>query len=54
MKIAAAAVLGLAEQGVGYVYDDNNRALIPPEVHARLEQLRGEIVAGTIQVPSTR
>lgn len=46
--------LGLAEQGVDYVYDDNNRALIPDSVRARVEALRADIVAGRIQVPSTR
>jgi basic membrane protein A len=46
--------LGLAEHGVGYVYDAQNRALIPDSVRARVEQLSGEIVAGRINVPSTR
>ena len=45
---------GLKEQGVGYVYDANNRALIPDTVRTRLEALRAEIVAGRIPVPSTR
>jgi basic membrane protein A len=45
---------GLKEQGVGYVYDANNRALIPDTVRTKLEELRGEIIAGRIQVPSTR
>ncbi|HEY0809608.1 MAG TPA: BMP family ABC transporter substrate-binding protein [Longimicrobiales bacterium] len=45
---------GLAEGGVGYVYDDNNRALIAPAVRERVEQLKQEIVAGRIKVPSTR
>jgi basic membrane protein A len=45
---------GLAEDGVGYVYDEHNRALIPDSVHARLEALRGDIIAGRIRVPSTR
>jgi basic membrane protein A len=45
---------GLAEGGVGYVYDRNNRALIPDSVHARVEQLKAEIIAGRIKVPSTR
>src|SRR5436190_19848168 len=45
---------GLAEQGVGYIYDKNNEKLISPDVHARLEQLRQEIIAGRIVVPSTR
>lgn len=45
---------GLAERGVGYVYDDNNRALIPDSIRARVEALRDDIVAGRIRVPSTR
>lgn len=45
--------LGLKEGGVGYVYDDNNRSLIPPAVIARIEQLKQEIIAGRIKVPST-
>lgn len=45
---------GLAEQGVGYVYDANNAALIPPAARARVEALRDSIVAGHISVPSTR
>lgn len=45
--------LGLKEGGVGYVYDDNNRSLIPPEVIARVERLKQDIIAGRIRVPST-
>ena len=45
---------GLAESGVGYVYDANNRALIPDDVRARLEALRQEIISGKIRVPATR
>lgn len=46
--------LGLKEQGVDYVYDDNNRALIPDSVRARVEALRQEIIDGRITVPSSR
>ena len=46
--------LGLAEHGVGYVYDAQNRALIPDTVRAKVESLRNEIIAGRIHVPSTR
>jgi basic membrane protein A and related proteins len=46
--------LGLAEQGVGYIYDERNKALIPDSVKARLDQLTAEIIAGRIRVPSTR
>jgi basic membrane protein A and related proteins len=45
---------GLAENGVGYVYDEHNRALIPDSVRARVEALKQQIIAGRIQVPSTR
>ncbi len=45
---------GLAEDGVGYVYDKNNEKLIPPDVRARLEALKRDIVEGRIIVPSTR
>ena len=47
-------IYGLAENGVGYVYDDRNRALIPDSVHTRVEQLRDSIIAGHIAVPDTR
>jgi len=46
--------LGLKEDGVGYVYDDHNKGMIPDSVRARVEQLRQEIIAGRITVPSTR
>jgi basic membrane protein A len=46
--------LGLAEHGVGYVYDAQNRALIADSVRARVESLSSDIVAGRINVPSTR
>ena len=45
---------GLAEDGVGYIYDEHNRKLIPDAVRARVEQLKSEIIAGRIVVPSVR
>lgn len=45
---------GLKEGGVGYVYDARNKPLIPDSVHTRVEQLKQEIIAGRIKVPSTR
>jgi basic membrane protein A len=44
--------LGLAEGGVGYVYDDHNRKWIPDAIHDRVEALRARIIAGDIEVPS--
>jgi basic membrane protein A and related proteins len=45
---------GLKEGGVGYVYDENNKSLIPDAVHARIEQLKQQIIAGEIKVPTER
>jgi basic membrane protein A len=45
---------GLKEGGVGYIYDDRNKGLIPDSVRARVEDLKQEIIAGRIKVPSTR
>ena len=45
---------GLAEDGVGYVYDKNNEKMIPADVRARVEVLKQEIIAGRISVPSTK
>ncbi len=44
--------LGLKEDGVGWVYDDHNRALIPDAVKAKVDSLKAEIVAGRIVVPT--
>ena len=44
--------LGLAEHGVGFVSDERNRLLLPPEVVQRVRALGDEIVAGKIQVPA--
>jgi basic membrane protein A len=43
---------GLADDGVGYVYDARNAALIPPAAKATVDSLRREIVAGRITVPA--
>jgi len=43
--------LGLREDGVGWVYDEHNRALIPAPVKAKVDSLKAEIVAGRIVVP---
>jgi basic membrane protein A and related proteins len=43
--------LGLAEEAVGFVADERNRAMLPLEVVAKVRALREEIVAGTIRVP---
>jgi basic membrane protein A len=42
--------LGLAEDGVGWALDDNNRALVTPEMEAAVERARQGIVDRTIEV----
>ena len=43
-------VLGLKEGGVDYAVDDNNKALITPEMTAAVEKAKADIIAGTIEV----
>jgi len=45
-------VFGLAQDGVGWVYDDRNKSLIPDRVKATVDSLKSEIIAGKIAVPS--
>ena len=42
---------GLKEDGVGWVYDDHNKALVPEGVKVKVDALKAEIVAGRIVVP---
>ena len=42
--------LGLKEDGVGYALDDNNKALITPEMLDAVEKVKAEIIAGKVQV----
>jgi basic membrane protein A and related proteins len=42
--------LGLAENGVGYALDDNNRSLITPEMEAKLEEAKAKIISGELEV----
>jgi basic membrane protein A len=42
--------LGLAEEGVGYAIDDNNRALVTPEMEAKLEDAKAKIISGELEV----
>ncbi|MEO7456157.1 MAG: BMP family ABC transporter substrate-binding protein [Gemmatimonadaceae bacterium] len=45
---------GLAEEGVGYIYNASNEKLIPADVRAKVELLKKDIIAGKIVVPSTK
>jgi len=42
--------LGLAEDGVGYALDDNNKALITDEMKAAVDKAKADIIAGTVKV----
>ncbi len=44
--------LGLAQDGVAFVLDDDNRALIASDVVTRVRGLAAEIIAGTLEVPA--
>ena len=46
--------LGLAEDGLGYVDDDHNRALLPAGARDKAGDLRRRIVTGEIRVPTER
>lgn len=45
---------GLEDDAIGFVYDQRNQDLIPKPVYDRVLELRKEIIAGQIQVPSSR
>ncbi len=51
---AGQLVLGLAESGVDYSYDEHNRGILTPEIKARLDAAKADIIAGRIQVPEYR
>ncbi len=42
--------LGLKEDGVGYALDDNNKAVLTPDMVAKLDAAKAEIIAGTLKV----
>jgi basic membrane protein A len=42
--------LGLAEDGVGYAMDDNNKSLVTPEMQKAADQAKADIISGKIKV----
>ena len=40
--------LGLKEDGVGYAVDDDNRAVLTPEMQAKIDAAKQAIIAGTL------
>lgn len=47
-------VLGLAEDGVGAAFDDNNASLITPEMTAAVEKATADIISGAVVVHDFR
>ncbi len=43
-------ILGLAEDGVGWALDDNNKPLITADMQVKVEAAKADIIAGRIQV----
>ncbi|MBK8160614.1 MAG: BMP family ABC transporter substrate-binding protein [Rhodospirillaceae bacterium] len=43
-------VMGLAQDGVGWALDDNNKSLITADMSAKVEAAKADIIAGKIQV----
>lgn len=41
---------GLRDNGVGYVYDDNNKNLIPADVKEKLDLIKSKLISGEIKV----
>ncbi|HND62074.1 MAG TPA: BMP family ABC transporter substrate-binding protein [Opitutaceae bacterium] len=51
---AGQLVLGLAESGVDYSYDEHNRGILTAEIKARLDAAKADIIAGRIKVTEYR
>ncbi|MGO9480787.1 MAG: BMP family lipoprotein [Candidatus Kryptoniota bacterium] len=47
-----ADVFGLADDGIDFVYDQNNKPLIPKNVYDKIDGLRQQIINGQIKVPT--
>jgi basic membrane protein A len=43
-------VLGLAEEGVDYSYDEFNRTVLTPEMKQKIDQAKADIISGKIKV----
>ena len=40
---------GIKDNGVGFVFDDNNKNLITPEVKEKLDAIRTKLISGEIK-----
>ena len=51
---AGQTMLGLSDDGVDFALDEYNRALITPEMEARLKQAKADIISGKLKVSEYR
>ncbi|MBN9453012.1 MAG: BMP family ABC transporter substrate-binding protein [Bosea sp.] len=47
---AGVSVLGLKEEGIDWALDDNNKALITPQMKAAADKAKADIIAGTVKI----
>ncbi|HEY6191985.1 MAG TPA: BMP family ABC transporter substrate-binding protein [Bacteroidota bacterium] len=45
-----AVMFDIRSKGVDYIYDEHNKALIPDNVHSKVEEIRSKIISGEIKV----
>ena len=45
-----AVTFDVKSKGVDYVYDENNKSLIPDDIHQKVEEIRNKINSGEIKV----
>jgi basic membrane protein A len=50
--VGGVKTFGVADDGVKWVYDDRNKALVPDAVKAKVDSLRARIVRGEITAPT--
>ncbi|HEY5535385.1 MAG TPA: BMP family ABC transporter substrate-binding protein [Ignavibacteria bacterium] len=48
--IGGVKTLGLKEKGVDYIYDNNNKNLIPEDVRKKVEDIKSKIISGDIKI----
>jgi basic membrane protein A len=48
--IGGVKTLGLKEKGVDYIYDNNNKNLIPEDVRKKVENIKSKIISGDIKI----
>ena len=52
LAVGTEKVLGLSDEGIGYTLEGSN-IKVSDEIVAQLEELKAQIIDGTIEVPAT-